>query len=510
MKLGIDFGTTRTVVAAAVQGRYAIASFQTRDGYVEYLPGVVGLKDGKLLLGVEAATVLAGSERVVRSLKRSASRVPHTAPPEELGGAPWPSLELVTEFLRFVRHTIIEGSNLDVPRGEPLEAMVAVPAHATTRQRFLTLEAFKRAGFVVLGLLNEPTAAAVEFARRHLGILNRRSPKRFLVVYDLGGGTFDSAAVSLEGRRFELLTSAGLPDVGGDDIDEILLDLALAAADERRLFHPTIRVALLQVCQEAKEALTPGSKRLLIDLGRAVPDLEPVVIDTTELYGRCAPLVERTVQTTREVLDQLRAWGIDPENPREVGAIYLVGGGSAFPPVVRRLRELFGRKVELAIQPHAATAIGLAVTADPDADIFLRERVTRHFGVWRDAYSGTEQRFDLLLSRGDGTYVGDAVVVERRYTSRHAVGNLRFVECSKLSRTGEPAGDLTPWGEVFFPYDVVLRDESDVARLQLACAERRPGDEIAEEYRYLRDGSVSVTLQNLSHGYSRTYRLGDL
>ncbi len=510
MRIGIDFGTTRTVVAGAVQGRYPVAAFQTHDGFTDYLPGVVGMKGGKLVLGVEAGSVLMGAERIVRSLKRSASRVPHTVTPVELDGQPWPSLELVSEYLRFVRSTVLERSNLDVPPDAPLETMVAVPAHATTRQRFLTLEAFKRAGFDVIGLLNEPTAAAVEFARRHLGILNRQSPKRFVVVYDLGGGTFDCAAVSLEGRRFELLTSAGLPDVGGDDIDEIVLGYALEVAGLPDAFPHTERVTLLQVCQEAKESLTTATRKLLIDLSRAVPTLEPVVLDTAELYARCSPIIERTVETTREVLEQLRQWGIDPDNPREVGALYLVGGGSAFPPVSRRLRELFGRKVELALEPHAATAVGLAVAADPEADIFLRERVTRYFGVWRDAYSGSEQWFDLLLSRGDAPTNGESVVVERRYTSRHAVGNLRFVECSKLTPTREAAGDLTPWGDVFFPYDAALVAETDPRRLRAACAEQRPGDEILESYVYGRDGSVSVTVTNRTRGHARTYRLGDL
>ena len=510
MKLGIDFGTTRTVVAGAIQGRYAVASFTTRDGYVEFLPGVVGCKDGKLILGVEAGMVLEGAQQVVRSLKRSASRVPHTATLDEFAGNPWASLDLVTKYLSFVRKTIVEQSNLDVDGDEPLEAMVAVPAHATTRQRFLTLEAFKRAGFEVLGMLNEPTAAAVEFARRHIGILQRRSPKRYVVVYDLGGGTFDSAAVSLEGRRFELLTSTGLPDVGGDDIDEILLTLALEQAGVKDAFSPTTRVALLQICQESKESLSVGSKKVLVDLSRAVPELEPVVIDVRGFYQCCAPLIERTIQSTHDVMEQLREWGIDPSQSRELGAVYLVGGGSAFPMVARRLREVFGRKVELALQPHAATAVGLAVAADPQADIFLRERVTRYFGVWRDAYSGSEQWFDLLFSRGDAANVGDTVVVERRYRAQHAVGNLRFVECSKLTQAAEPAGDLTPWGEVFFPYDPALRGESNTNRLRAACAHEHTPSEIVETYCYARDGSVSVTVRNDAQGYVRTYQLGDL
>jgi hypothetical protein len=270
-------------------------------------------------------------------------------------------------------------------------------------------------------------------------------------------------------------------------------------------------VALLLLCQESKEALSPNSKKILVDLSRADPELAPVVIDVKEFYSGCAPLIERTVVATRDVLEQLRGWGIDPGSAREMGALYLVGGGSAFPPIARRLREVFGRKVELALQPHASTAVGLAVAADPDAAIFLRERVTRCFGVWRDAYSGSEQWFDLLLRRGDGAERnGDSVVVQRRYSSRHAVGNLRFVECSKLTHTGEPAGDMTPWGEIFFPYSKSLVNESDVELLRSGCARHDEPNEILETYEYAPDGSVRVTVRNCTRGHERSYELGDL
>ena len=111
---------------------------------------------------------------------------------------------------------------------------MSVPANAASRQRWLTLEAFRRAGFHPIGLLNEPTAAAVEFAHHHLRELGKKSPKRYVVVYDLGGGTFDTSAVSLEGRRFELLAAEGIARLGGDDFDELVLDRRVRRARRSR------------------------------------------------------------------------------------------------------------------------------------------------------------------------------------------------------------------------------------------------------------------------------------
>jgi molecular chaperone DnaK (HSP70) len=127
------------------------------------------------------------------------------------------ALELVTAFLAELQRAIVERSNLDVDG--PLEAMVAVPASAASRQRWLTLEAFRRAGFAPIGLINEPTAAAIEFAHRHLE-LGRRSPKRYVVVYDLGGGTFDVSLVRIERDVTEVLASHGNNHLGGGDCDK--------------------------------------------------------------------------------------------------------------------------------------------------------------------------------------------------------------------------------------------------------------------------------------------------
>jgi molecular chaperone DnaK (HSP70) len=189
MRLGIDFGTTRTVVAAAIDGRYPVAAFESGTGYCDYIPGIAARRGEELTLGwdAELGADLGGA---LRSIKRAVSRVSPDEPLGALGSVS--ALELTTRYLEELKQRIYEGSNLDVAPDEPLEAMVAVPANASTRQRYLTLDAFRRAGFKVLGMVNEPTAAAIEFAHRNLGSIGKRSPKRYVVVYDLGGGTFDT------------------------------------------------------------------------------------------------------------------------------------------------------------------------------------------------------------------------------------------------------------------------------------------------------------------------------
>jgi molecular chaperone DnaK len=509
VRLGIDFGTTRTVVAAVLDGRHPVASFDLGEAYGTWLPGIAAWEDDRWVFGADAEGALRQGRPGLRSVKRAVSRL---APSDEVrieGVRTTSALELATAFLGWIRAMLVTRGNLELREDEPLEAMVAVPANASSRQRFLTLEAFRGAGFGVLGMINEPTAAAIEFAHRNQRVLSPRSPKRYLVVYDLGGGTFDTAAVSLEGRRFELLHSEGIGRLGGEDFDAEILAEALGTwgLDERAL-ESSIRVALLERCRAAKETLTPHSQRLLVDAAGHL-EVPPAVLDVRALNARCEPIVARTLELLDRVFARLPERGLDPEDARELGAVYLVGGGVGFPAVGRALRARYERKTQLAPEPHAATAIGLAVAADDAAEVLVREASTRYLGVWREAQGGQDTVFDPILRKDALPDAGGPLVVRRCYRPVHTVGHLRFVECTALDERGRPGGDLTPFSELLFPYDVRHAGTQDLGAVPI---ERRPslGDEIVETYTYGRDGRVVMTMENVTRQYRREIELGAL
>jgi len=156
-------------------------------------------------------------------------------------------------------------------------------------------------------------------------------------------------------RRHEVVRSAGIVQLGGDDVDGLLLELALEQAGVQD-WTAAERVRLLEECREKKEGLHPNTRRLAIDLERGREGTGTVVVSTSAFYERCQPLVERTLATLEEAMQGLD-WGT-------VAALYVVGGASALPVVARLLRERYGRKVRTSPYPHAATAIGLAIAAD--------------------------------------------------------------------------------------------------------------------------------------------------
>ncbi|HET9954261.1 MAG TPA: Hsp70 family protein [Polyangiaceae bacterium] len=508
MRLGIDFGTTRTVVAAVRDGRYPVAAFEMGRGFVDFVPGLAVGSNSEMVVGWDAVERLGGdAPSALRSIKRVVSSLSPDDTVAALAGQPT-ALDLTTEYLVRLRRMIVERSNLDVPPDEPLEAMVAVPAGASTRQRYLTMEAFNRAGFRVLGMVNEPTAAAIEYAHRTLGALSRRSPKRYVVIYDLGGGTFDTSAVSLAGRRYDLMATEGISELGGDDFDEAIFALVMESlGKDPEELGSVARARALEACREAKETLNPSSRRMLIDLSGVAEGLPAVTLETQQLYQRVEPLVRRTLALLDRVFSQLVEHGIDPNNPRELGAVYLVGGATAFPLVGKLLRENYGRKVQLATEPHAATAVGLAIAADPEAEIYVREAVTRHFGVWREGDGGRDKVFDPIFTKGSVSETGEHIA-ERRYSPVHGVGHLRYLECSEIGQFGQPGGDLMPWCDLFIPYVPELADRQDLPSLATTRYLPEGAEQVVERYAYQRDGRVRVAIENETRGFRREFVLG--
>ena len=208
MRLGIDYGTTRTVVAAVDRGNYPVVSFHTAEGDTQdWHPSLIAARGDACLYGLDAAHRQDDPDwALLRSFKRHLATLGPAAQ-LALGSGSVTALALLTAFLTQLRRDLITRSNLRLTPQEPLEAVIAVPANAHSNQRFLTLEAFRHAGFQVRGLLNEPSAAGIEYAH-HARSAGPSARRELVVVYDLGGGTFDASVISMAARRHEVVQHA--------------------------------------------------------------------------------------------------------------------------------------------------------------------------------------------------------------------------------------------------------------------------------------------------------------
>ncbi|OBH26257.1 molecular chaperone Hsp70 [Mycobacterium sp. E1715] len=501
MRVGIDFGTTHTVVAAVDRGNYPVISFDGLDAW----PSIVAANAaGELRFGADAAAVRHDAGwSVLRSFKRLLNEAgPQTE--VSLAGRTHRLADLLTGFLAQLRSDLVRRSNASLTAGETIEAAISVPANASSAQRLLTLDAFVAAGFHVAALLNEPSAASLEYAHRYRSTITAK--REYVLIYDLGGGTFDASLLKMTGHANEVVISEGIQRLGGDDFDDAIVELVL---DRSQLsgVDAAARDLLREECAARKEAVGPQTRRFLVDLtGVGGADRPPFSCPVDDVYSVCAPLVDKTMALLDRVLHNPAGAGRDV-TWSEVAGIYVVGGAGSFPLVSRMLRTTFGdKRVKRSPHPFAATAIGLAVFLDKESDFALSERFSRNFGVFREAEAGAGVVFDPIVCK-DVSLPADGhtpLVVKRSYRAAHNIGHFRFVECSRLVN-GRPDGDVTPYDPVLFPFDPALHDRDDLGHQPVG--RWRDGPDVEERYVIAPSGAVEVTLTTQPAGFKRTFRL---
>ena len=507
IRIGVDFGTTRTLVASVEKGNYPLVTFETEGGEVhDWYPSLIAARGSEMAFGWQAWTKQTDEDwHKFRSIKRLLSQASVNSI-IKLGGQEISLLELLIGYFRALRHDLLENSNLNVHREAKFEAMVGIPANANSNQRFLTLEAFRRAGFEVLGMVNEPSAAGIEYTYRYRRKTDERRLER-LLVYDLGGGTFDLSIIQIAELNHRVVTTAGIEHLGGDDFDSILARLALSRAG--LALNLQSNFWLLEECRQKKEGVNPNTKKIHIDLSRFMGKDFEVAVPAFEFYEQCLLLVEKTLSAVDTILRQPSPGEALGEGSQEAG-LYLVGGAAELPIISRLSRERYGRRLRRSPYPRAATAIGLAIAADEMSGYTLEDQFTRHFGVWREADGGENISFDPIFAKGTSLPSrGQPLLVRsRRYRPVHNIGHFRYIECSQIDRQGFPTGDITAWDEIYFPFDPELTRVDELGKIPIRRLDPN-GVAIATEEIYTcdRQGMVKVTLMNHATGLRRSYRI---
>ena len=346
--IGIDLGTTNSEVAAFVDGKVRVLG----PGDVKMLPSCVGISPaGELLVGESARNQqLVYPDRTVRSIKRRMG----TSETVTLGDKSFTPQEISALILREL--TEWAGRDLQVP---VKRAVITVPAYFSDAQRNATREAGMMAGLEVVRILNEPTAASLAYGFGD-------GARRTVMVYDLGGGTFDVSVVMVEGDVTEVLASHGNNRLGGDDFDDLLLEQLQAEFHKRHGVrigpeHPLAMARLWWAAEAAKKQLsfqpyaqvreealiTVNGKPLHLDLELPRGEYEKMIL----------PLVESTLDSVSKALQDAG------RKPRELDAILLVGGSTRTPLVSRLLRERTGLEPREDVHPDLCVALGAGVLA---------------------------------------------------------------------------------------------------------------------------------------------------
>ncbi|MCU0681306.1 MAG: Hsp70 family protein [Polyangiaceae bacterium] len=353
--VGIDLGTTNSLIGAVVDG--AVRLFADAAG-AELLPSVVGApKGGGVLVGRSARNLrLVDPEGTVSSIKRSMGRDVRVRVGERELSPPQVSALILSALLDRAEAAL---------GARPARAVITVPAYFDEAQRQATKDAGQIAGLTVERLINEPTAAALTY---QVGVEQR------VLVYDLGGGTFDVSVLERDEGFLEVKASHGDTHLGGDDIDRALLEHVLEQLGPGRPVVERDRRAmtrLLEAVERAKIGLSERDEVRLFDPFVAGEGAAAVHLDlslrreTLELLAQ--PFVERTLVCVDRAL---RDAGLGPE---ALDRVLLVGGSSKMPLVRAMVSEHLGRPAQVDLDADRAVALGASLLAARLAGVEIDE-----------------------------------------------------------------------------------------------------------------------------------------
>lgn len=344
--IGIDLGTTNSCVAVMEGGEPVVIANSEGN---RTTPSVVGIsKTGERLVGqVAKRQAITNSENTVMSIKRHMG----TNYKVTIGGKEYTPQEISAMILQKLK------GDAEAYLGEEVhDAVITVPAYFTDSQRQATKDAGKIAGLNVLRIINEPTAAALAY-----GI--DKGEDHTILVFDLGGGTFDVSILELGDGIFEVRATSGNNRLGGDDFDERVIDWMLVEFKKQTGIDlsndKTAMQRLKEAAEKAKQELSNVTSSNInlpfITMNENGPQHLDLTLTRAKFDELTADLVEKTMGPTRQAMQDA---GL---TAKDIDKVILVGGSTRIPAVQTAIKNLIGKEPFKGINPDECVAIGAAI-----------------------------------------------------------------------------------------------------------------------------------------------------
>jgi molecular chaperone DnaK len=346
--IGIDLGTTNSCVAVMEGGEAVV--IPNPEGN-RTTPSVVGFKkDGERVVGETAKRqAITNPDKTISSIKRHIG----TNHKENIDGKDYTPQEISAIILQKLK------ADAEAYLGQTVtQAVITVPAYFNDSQRQATKDAGKIAGLEVLRIVNEPTAAALAYGLE-------KTEDQTILVYDLGGGTFDVSILELGDGFFEVKATSGDNKLGGDDFDQVVMDYLVAEFKKEQGIDLSKDKAAVQRLKDAAEkakkelsgVLTTTVSLPFITVADGVPQHLELNLTRAKFDELTTGLVERTLGPTRQALQDS---GLSTS---QIDKVVLVGGSTRIPAVVEAIKKLIGKEPHKGVNPDEVVALGAAVQA---------------------------------------------------------------------------------------------------------------------------------------------------
>jgi molecular chaperone DnaK len=422
--IGIDLGTTNSVVAVMEGGQPIV--LENPEGQ-RTTPSVVAFKNNDIIVGGAAKRQAVTNPDVVSSVKRKIG----TADKLHVNNKDYTPEQISAEILRYMK------KYAEDKLGEKItKAVITVPAYFNDAQRKATKDAGTIAGLNVERIINEPTAAALAYG------LDKQHKEQKVLVYDLGGGTFDVSILELADGTFEVLSTSGDNHLGGDDFDQKIINwLVEKMKKEQNVDLSQDKMALQRLKEEAEKAKINLSSQLetevnlpFIAMNASGPVSYATTLTRSEFDKMTKDLVDRT---SRPVTDALSAAKLKANN---IDEILLVGGSTRIPAVQALVKSLLIKEPNRSINPDEVVAMGAAiqggVLAGDVTDVLLLDVTPLSLGI--ETMGGV---FTKLIDRNT------TIPTEKSQVFSTAVDNQPAVDINVLQGERPMAGDNKSLGQ---------------------------------------------------------------
>jgi len=390
--IGIDLGTTNSCVAIMEGGSTVVIA--NAEG-ARTTPSVIAYKGNERLAGIPAKRqAVTNPDKTLYSTKRFIGRK-HSEVGSEIAMVPYKVVKnangdavfevegkIVSPEEAAAQVLIKMKETAEAYLGEKItEAVITVPAYFNDSQRQSTKDAGKIAGLDVKRIIPEPTAAALAYG------LDKSNTDKKIVVYDLGGGTFDVSVLEIGDGIFEVLATNGDTHLGGDDFDQAIMQWMLDEfKKENGIDLSKDKMAIQRLRDAAEKAKIELSgvpvteiNQPFITMDASGPKHLALSLSRAKLENLCSALIERTVEPC---LKAMKDAGVTKEN---IGEVILVGGMTRMPSVQQKVKEIFGREPHKGVNPDEAVAIGAAIQggiiAGDVKDVLLLDVVPLTLGI---------------------------------------------------------------------------------------------------------------------------------